>query len=308
MSVTLAMNMGFEAMQTEFLNIWKSKVAGFPEAALFDLDKYLKESFGAANSQASELIPKHLFLLSLATSCLLVFTRFVGERKVNTRSAAFISQLHRSVNCLIAIRLLLTNGLEETCRPITRNYLESLDISLACLVDHEFAVQLFSDDHVDFDTLWKSSIGYGKVYQYVRTAFHLAGLPNEEAEEHIQYRKAQKTLLSSSVHGDDAGAFRSMAPPPLGYPDMLSTEPHGVVSVHTANHVAAVISETYKHLSLMLKILISENAPAEFDLPREGANMQTFFAHFFSFQEIYYRHELPDGDEIIAPDFPTAHG
>lgn len=299
--------MGTESIETEFRDIWESKATSFPEAVPFELDKYLNESFGAANSQARDLIPKHLFLLGLATSCLLLFTRFVGERKMNTRSAAFISQLHRSVNCLIAMRLLLTNGLEETCRPITRNYLESLDISLACLVDHEFAVQLFGGD-VDFDSFWKSSIGYGKVYQYIRTAVLLAGLSDEEAEEHIEYRKAQKTLLSSSVHGDDAGAFRSMAPPPLGYPDMLSTEPHGVVSAHTANHVAAVIGETYKHLSLVLKILMSEDGPAEFDLPREGVNMQTFFAHFFAFQEIYYQHELPDGDKIIAPDYSTAHG
>ncbi|MCG2577979.1 hypothetical protein LZ012_13365 [Dechloromonas sp. XY25] len=301
------MNIDSEAMQTEFLNIWESKVASFPQATLFDLDKYLKGSFSVANSQASELIPKHLFLLSLATSCLLLLTRFVGERKMSTRSAAFISQLHRSVNCLIAIRLLLTSGLEETCRPITRNYLEILDISVACLGDHEFAIQLFGDDGVDFDSLWKSSIGFGKVYQYIRKAFQLAGLSDDEAAEHIQYRKAQKTLLSSSVHGDDAGAFRSMVIPLLGYPDMLSMEPHGVVSVHTANHVAAVISETFKHISLVLKILISKSAPAEFDLPREGVNMHTFFAHFFSFQEIYFQHELPDGDDIIASDFSTIH-
>lgn len=301
------MNMHSEAIETEFRDIWNSEATRFPEAVLFDLDEYLNKSFGAAKSQAGGLIPKHLFLLSLATSCLLLFTRFVGERKMNTRSAALVSQLHRAVNCLIAMRLLLTNGLEETCRPITRNYFESLDISLACLADHKFAIQLFGDD-VDFDSLWKSSIGYGKVYQYVRTAVLRAGLSDEEAEEHIRYRKAQKTLLSSAVHGDDAGAFRSMAPPPLGYPDMLSTEPHGVISTHTANHIAAVIGETYKHLSLVLKILMAEDAPTEFDLPREGANMQTFFAHFFVFQDLYYAHELPDGDEIIAPDYSTVHG
>lgn len=295
-------------MRTEFLEIWNSrKESRFDDASLFDLDRYLTESFSAANKQAYELIPKHVFLLGQATSCLLLLSRFVGERKMATQCAAFLSQLHRSVNCLIAIRLLLTNGLEETSRSVTRNYLESLDVSLACLVDHEFSELLSGDDHGDFASLWKSSIGYGKIYEYVRTACQLAGLSDEETEEHIRYRKEQKTLLSSSVHSDDSGAFRSMVPPPLGYPGMVSTEPHGVISFHTANHAAAVISETLKYLSLVLKVLLSENAPNGFDLPRDGEHMQTFFAHFFAFQEIYHRHELPDGKEIVAPDFSAAH-
>lgn len=300
------MNQSSEQIQTEFLDIWNSQKARFNEAKIFELDKYLAESFDTANKQASELIPKHLFFLEQATSCLLLLTRFVGERKMSTQSGAFLSQLHRSVNCLIAIRLLLTNGFEETCRSITRNYFESLDVSLACLVDHEFSALLSGEESVDFESLWKKNIGYGKVYQYIKTACELAGLSEEEIDEHIQFRKEQKTLLSSSVHCDHPGAFRSMAPPPLGYPGMVSTEPHGVISFHTANHAAAIISETIKYLSLVLKILISGNTPNGFDLTRDGEHRDSFLSHFFAFQEIYHRHKLPDGNEIIAPDFSTS--
>lgn len=298
------MGENIETMQAEFLNIWNSmKLNRFGEAIFFDLDKYLAESFGKAHAHAIGLIPKHLFLLDQAISCLLLFTRFVGERKMNMQSVAFISQVHRSVNCLIAIRLLLINGLEEVGRPISRNYLESLDMSLACLVDDEFATQLAGDEGADFDAFWKRCIGYGKVYQYLRKACELAGFSEKEADEYIQYRKELKSILSSSVHSDHPGAFRSMAPPPLGYPDMVSTEPHGIVNVHTADHAAAVIGETFKYLSLVSKILFFGSHQHNFDLAPDGVNVHTFFAHFFSFQEIYYRHDLPCGDEIIAPDY-----
>jgi hypothetical protein len=128
-----------------------------------------------------------------------------------------------------------------------------------------------------------------------------AGLSEAETEEHIRSRKALKTTLSSSVHGDDSGAFRSMYPPLLGYPGMLSMEPHGVINIHTANHAAVIIGETLKYISLVMKILMSENAPSEFDLHHQGKNAQMFFAHFISFQEVYYQHDLPDGDDIVAP-------
>lgn len=302
------MNKTVSLIQDDFVATWMSKIETFPEASLFDLDTYLQGAFDAASNEACRLIPDHIFLLGQAASCLILLTKFVGEPKMNTRIAAFLSQAHRSANCLIAIRLLLTYGLEETCRSVTRNFLESMDISIACLVDGEFATRFFGDDHIEFDSLWKSDIGYGKIYERLRVAGKWAGLPADEVEGHVQNRKAHKTVLSSSVHGDEAGAFRSMLPPVLGYPEMLSTEPHGVISVHTANHIAMVVGETLKYVSWVLKILLSEDEPPEFNLPREGANMQTFFAHFFAFQDIYYRHNLPDGDDIVAPDYSATHG
>lgn len=295
-------------IRDDFLDTWTAMTETFPEASLFDLDTYLRDSFGAASNETIRLVPDHVFLLGKAASCLILLTRFAGEWKINTRSTAFLVQAHRATNCLIAIRLLLTNGLEETCRSITRNFLESIDISIACLVDGEFATSFFGDNSIEFNSLWKSDIGCGKIYERLRIAGKWAGLPDDEIEGHIQSRKTYKTVLSSSVHGDDAGAFRSMAPPLLGYPEMLSSEPHGVISLHTANHIAMVIGEALKYVSWVLKILLSKDAPAEFDLPGEGANMQTFFAHFFTFQDVYHRHNLPDGDDIVAPDYSATHG
>lgn len=148
----------------------------------------------------------------------------------------------------------------------------------------------------------KDASGMGRCTN-LRKACELAGLSEKEADEYIQYRKELKSILSSSVHSDHPGAFRSMAPPPLGYPNRVSTEPHGIVNVHTADHAAAVIGETFKYLSLVSKILFFGSHQHNFDLAPDGVNVHTFFAHFFSFQEIYYRHDLPCGDEIIAPDY-----
>lgn len=296
--------MDMDTLQAEYFKIWRSTSADrFEDAKVFELDEYLAEAYGSARKQASDLMPIHLVFLEKAVTCLILLSRFVSETKMSTQSAAYLSQLHRSVNCIIAIRHLLLSGLEETCRSVTRNYFESLDISTACLVDSEFAKSLFGDERADFDILWKEKIGYGKVYKYIMAAFELAGIPQEEAEDHIRIRKAQKSLLSESVHADGSGAFRSMAPPPLGYPDMVSTEPHGVISFHTANHAAEVISETLKYLSLVIKVFISEKLQPTFNLPRDGENMHTLFSHYLAFQEIFYRYDLPDGEKIIAPDY-----
>lgn len=92
------------------------------------------------------------------------------------------------------MRYLLANGLEDTCRPITRNYLEALDMSLACLVDQEFASKLCDIDN-ESETFWKKYVGYGKIYYYVRKACKLAGLSDKNIDEHIEIRKKTKTTL-----------------------------------------------------------------------------------------------------------------
>ena len=69
-----------------------------------------------------------------------------------------------------------------------------------------------------------------------------------------------KTAPSAAVQVDHAGAFRIWAPPPLAYPDMLPLKPHGVVSVHTANHTAAVIPDTYEYCATVMKLMTTGKA------------------------------------------------
>src|SRR5690606_12680871 len=179
-----------------------------------------------------------------------------------------------------------------------RSYVEALDISLAILSDASFAERFFGDD-ANYSRLWKEEIGYGRIYSYVKKALDLAEL-GDEADEVIATKRNLKNLLSDAVHSDESGAFRSWAISPLGWPDMISTEPHGVISFHAANHVAALTSETYRFLSIFIKCLMLEKLHDMHKFSRDTDESKLFFAHFMAFQEIIHEYELADGIDILA--------
>lgn len=277
-----------EIMSTDYLKAWAtSKSNGFRKAVSFSLDKYLKTSFTAANKHAEKFLSTHLYLLTQATSCLLLLVKAIGVQKKNI---AFTSQLNRASNCLIAIRLLLTNGLEETCRSITRNYLEAIDVSLACFVDQEFTTNHWEDEQNTSKSFWEKNIAYGKIYPYVEKACKLAGFSDQAIECYIKTRKELKTFLSSSVHCDINGAFTSMMVPILGYPDRLSAEPHGIISTYTKNHAHNVINQTMKYMSILLKIIIANNALSGFKFDITEKKAHTFFSNYFALQDVYDQH------------------
>lgn len=265
----------------------------------FDLDAYLRRAENRARRHAATLMPNHVILLHLASTSMLLFAKYVRAPRKNNQRTTFSAIHHRATNHLLCMWGLLLGGFEESVRPITRSYLESLDLALVCLADKALSDAYFGDD-ADFESFWKTHIAYGRIYPHLEKAYSLAGFDQSTIRQKIAMRKEQKTLLSGAVHGDESGAFRSLVVPPLGYPEMLSLEPHGVISFHTANHVAAVINETYEYCSAVMKIMISD--PDVLYSPRSKSLRQNFAMHFFAFQEELHARELQDGSEILAPD------
>lgn len=282
----------------------KLKEENFSPDLSFNFEEVMRKNFSKARKHANSLMPKHIFLLEKVVSVLYLFAKCIKEQHGDSYRMSFIACTYRSLNYLINIRQLLITGFEDTCRVLSRSYLESLDISLACLMDKEFSERYLSDNSEDYNQLWRNELGYGKSYNYVRRALSAAGLPEEAIEEHIQLRKYIKNVFSGAVHCDESGAFRSLAIPPLGYPDMLSLDPHGVISIHTANHCAFIIHETFKHYSLMIKLMTSQNSPdvLHFD-DIENVDLQTFLANAIAFQEIYEDIQLEEGDLIVAKGY-----
>lgn len=266
----------------------------------FGLNEYLETAFSECDEQVNTFLVKHDFLLEKAAACMVLLARYVRVGRGNLQRSAFSAQLHRASNNLLASRELLRKGFEETARVVTRSYLESIDISIAIFIDKEFAGRFFEDD-ANYDQLWKSKIGFGKIYQYIRKAFEHAGFSDSEAHEHIEMRKNLKNLLSSSVHCDESGAFRSLAVSPVGYPDLVSLEPHGVVSYHTANHMHVLVSETYKFLGIIINCIISGKFLHIHDFDKASEEKNLFFTHAIAFQDLVHSHELEDGGSIIAP-------
>ncbi len=291
-------------IQDEFTEIFENlKTTHFEYATLFNLDDYLTKAYSDANKQASNLIPKHLFILEQATTCMLLFNKYISQGIANNQSNAFRIQMFRATNSLISVRELLKNGFEETAKVITRNYLEALDILFAIIVDENFAAEFFPNDSQKFNDLWKNKIGYGKIYEYIRAIYKLAEMPLESAEECIKIRKEQKNILSGSVHADTVGAFLSHTVPVLGYPDLFAMNSHGVISVHTVNHIKLLINETYQYISIILKCLFSNKLKHIDCFIQEHDILDPFLAQSLAFQEILMKHDLEDAEDIIAKDY-----
>lgn len=291
-------------IKDEFTEIFESlKTSHFEHATLFKLDDYLTNAYSDANKQASDFIPKHLFILEQATTCMLLFSKYISHGEANSHSNAFRIQMSRATNSLISVRELLKNGFEDTAKVITRNYFETLDILFAIIVDKNFAEEFFPDNDNGFDNLWKNKIAYGKIYEYTREIYKLAGKTVEEAEEHIKIRKKQKNILSGSVHADTAGAFLSHNVPVLGYPDLFAMNSHGIISVHTVNHIKSLINETYKYIGIILKCLFSNKLQHIDCFIQDHDILDPFLVQALTFQEIFIKHDLEDADDIIAKDY-----
>lgn len=293
--------MGQIDIKNEFTEIFESlKTSHFNHATLFNLDDYLTNAYSDANKQASNLIPKHLFILEQATTCMLLFSKYISHGKANNQSNAFRIQMSRATNSLISVRELLKNGFEDTAKVITRNYFETLDILFAIIVDKNFAEEFFPNNNQEFDSLWKNKIAYGKIYEYTREIYKLAGETTEDAEEHIKIRKEQKNILSGSVHADTVGAFLSHNVPVLGYPDLFAMNSHGIISVHTVNHIKSLINETYKYIGIILKCLFSDKLKHIDCFIQDSEIIDPFLVQCLTFQEIFMKHDLEEAEDIIA--------
>ena len=302
--MTLATSMNtystiYDTIQQEIIRINQKRAT--PVEA-FNINAYLEDTKQLAKNDFLRLIPEHAMQLDLACSVMILLSKYLNHGAITDRYAAFLASLHRSTNLFIAIRQLLLTGFEESTRPLTRAYFESIDISLVVLTDKNLAISYFGEN-ADFEKFWKNNLAYGRVYEHLKSVLRLCDFNEEEIEEHIISRKHQKNLLSGSVHGDDPGAFRSWAPPALGYPDMVYLQQHGVISLHTANHVAALILETYKYTSIIMKRMISGEYNDLFKRSDSNEELNTFSVHFFIFQDRIHSYPLPDGNDIIAPDY-----
>jgi len=293
--------MRYKKIQNEVTELFKNDFKDSNE--LFDLNNYLKKSYTKAQNDIYTLIPEHVFLLEQATTLMLLFSNYISHASGNNQKNAFNAQISRTLNSLISARELLLNGFEDTARVISRNFIESLEISLAILIDEDFANDFFGDDGIEFNILWKNKIGYGKIYKYIKQALKLANISDNDSNNYIQQHKNIKNTLSSSVHADEAGAFFSMLVPILGYPDMYSLTKHGVISYHTPNHINMLIHEIHSFFGIFINCFINNKIKFLNDISKDNPDLKAFFDYAILFQDILTKYDLPDGNDIVAEDY-----
>lgn len=269
---------------------------------MFNLERYLRRAERSARNHAASLIPEHIILLRLACTVMLLLAKYVSHGQGTLQRGAYLALQYRATNDLLAIRHLLGAGFEETARTVTRSYVDALDLALVCLADKAFAL-VYSGEDTDYDKFWNSHVAYGKLYPHLRRVMISAGIDEETVNEKIERRRRMKTILSAAVHVGHAGAFRSWGPPALGYPDMVSLEPHGAVSVHTANHAAAVIADTYEYCATVMRLMTMGKTEEVLNRPKARRELTAYSVHFFAFQAMVRDTELVDGDDIVADDY-----
>lgn len=236
---------------------------------------------------------------------MILLSRYIKKGERTSHCLSVSAQIHRATNSLLGSKELLTLGLEDSARVLSRNYFESLDISVALFVDAEFAAK-YSEENLEFGKLWQKEIAYGKVYHYTYKAFEAAGFSVESAESHVKKRKESKNILSASVHCDDSGAFRSMAVPPLGYPGLICDQHHGVISYHTVNHIINLIDETHLFLGIIINCIVSGNFTHIIRYSKSSEEQDSLMSYVSAFQEMVSNHSLECSDSVLADGYvPT---
>ena len=254
---------------------------------IFDIEQYLSEAKGRLALLAKERMPTQVFMLDRAIEATLLLIELFKTVGKHSQRIALYAQLRRSSNVLVAFREVLSLGLDEPARVLTRNLLESNDLAFAILVSTSFSEGYYLNENTDSQKFWKQEIAYGKINKHVEVALSLV-LDKCAVAESIQYRKQLKNITSSAVHCDDSGALRGIAMPVLGSEDMLCLEPFRAHSVYAPDQITAVVEEIYLLLSVFIK-----------------AMQCTKYSHLFDFE--VYQKEFHEHFMCVVYAFQAMH-
>ncbi len=265
-----------------------SLLLGYSSVPKFmDIDDYLSLAKSKISKMAFEKMPYHVFALDRAIEVLMMLTEMFEAPNKDLRRMALYAQLRRSSNITIAFKEVMSLGLEEPARVLTRNLLESNELAFAILVSSEFSERYFLNDDVDQHKFWKQEIAYGKIYRHVSTAYSLS-LPEQDVKDYLSHRKKLKNITSSAVHCDDGGAFRGIATPVLGENDLVSIRPFEAISAYAPNHIQAVIEEVYMVIGIFMNAMQTKEYNQPFSLgSHEEEYIHTVLCAVDAFQKLF---------------------
>jgi hypothetical protein len=212
---------------------------------------------------ATELLQPWLSLFDEALRCLYCLHRYADVLWESSKaSPAFPLTVARLVNLLASIRVLITSGLSQSARILTRTTLETTDYGLAVLADDEFAVASFMGDSGD-DRFWDKHIGYGKLARRVDELV-LSLIDDDFGPNWRDVRRRHKTVLSASVHiSEFATAFTTIVPS-LAHRGKFAITPFGHHSDTSPDVLDALAKEAYLFVAIVMKLILSDTPPRLF--------------------------------------------
>lgn len=295
--------MGIQAdIQEEISKAWEALVnSSFQDAYRLDISAEVVRAERQSKTDVRKHLTLWLAIFDEALQFLLLLNRlthqcFSESDKKITRS--FVMLLARIIALTIAIRRLVTSGLEDAARPVARSFIETMDLALVCLYDDDFARD-FSAEGYDSNQFWKSHIGFGKLNFRLRRVLEVAGMDQEGIDNFFRHRAEMKGNLSDSVHSSLASAFRSMMIPSLSKPGRLSTSWLGHISAHSPGLLSLIILEVHQFGAVVVNSIVSDKQSLLFrDVP-VTPDLDSVFASGLLLQQLVERY-----DEQLPPPFP----
>lgn len=281
----------FKQSKEEVLQLWNNQVKQFDEVTRIDIEEELRIVHENCSSDTNEFLGPWIVMLDESLHFILLLYKFCwNSRKTNKEiPVTLVMLVARACSHIVAIRKLITEGLEDCARTVSRSFVETIDLTIVSLLDKDFSDQ-YSAEELDEDEFWKKNIAYGRIYKKIDTIIESAGIDEEERDRFLNHRREIKSVLSSAVHSSTTSAFRSMFIPSLKHSGKLSTSVLGHVSVHSPSHLGLIITNIYYFGSIFMKLLTSDQLPIFSESVKNSSDFQSISASFFLLQDLVTEH------------------
>lgn len=264
------------------IEIWNQVVESRPDALRVETEDLIYDARSTSESEAHNHLEPWLTVLDEQLHALYQANRLahecfspLEEEKHQTRATIYL--FARTLSLSVAVRHLITAGLEDAARPVIRSLLETRDLALVALGDPNFA-QLYDDENTSSENFWKDQVGHGKLNFRLRQVLAQIDSGSELIDDFFRRRHSAKGNLSGAVHSSSDSAFRSWMIPSLIHEDHLVMGWFGHLSVHSPGSLRFLIEEVYEFLAIVSKLLSLDTPPLLFRDVQEGEILSSFVA------------------------------
>ncbi len=194
--------------------------------------------------------------------------------------------LGRACNMQVAVRTLVTRGLDEAARVVARSLRENIDIALVTFADTSFAMRYF--EATDQKRFWRDEIARGAIHVKAEQVYAQTGVVDMSFRE---ARKEQWRHLSEATHATAFSAFAGAATVSLADGGLVPS-PLGCIGIRGPAILAGVASETNDFMGTVMRLSSLPNAPSKFERARfdSDSRLTSAVSAYFVLQELINRH------------------
>lgn len=248
-------------------------------------------------------IQRCLILLDESVRFFVHFERFYNTCELTAETSPFAFQLLRIRSDILAIRELVTLGLESPALTLGRAFVENVELAMALVEDPQFALE-FSESSDDAD-FWKSHIGYGRIYPRVERFILSAGFSPDATAERLSHHRAVKTFLAGHAHPSYGAAFTVAFPASIRNPGLFHNRPLGALTTNLVRECLFLAAETHNFVVCCINLFVRPKPPLAFADFKPNGEMDDFMGSAHVLQELLISHE--DALYVYLDDLEEQH-